>query len=284
MTLRYLAAAGCIAALSSAMPVAARAQPTPPAPVWTFSLTPYGWLPSIGASVQYQLPNQVTLGADQTVGVDKWLSKLHFVVPFAADAQYDRLSVFTDFLYLSLGGSESRIKSVSIAGVPSPISPAANLGASLSLQTVIWTLAGGYTVANGTWGNVDALAGFRLAAVTATTNFSLGVQFFGPGGNGSPVFGGAGSVSGGNNLWNGIAGLRGRVFVGDSKVFVPYYLDVGTGGSKLTWQAQTGVGYQLTTWADLVARYRYMSFEQYDSAIIQRLTLSGGQIEATFHF
>ena len=32
----------------------------------------------------------------------------------------------------------------------------------MNLTSSIWTLAGGYTLAEGNWGNFDAIAGFRF--------------------------------------------------------------------------------------------------------------------------
>ena len=91
-------------------------------------------------------------------------------------------------------------------------------------------------------------------------DFSLALTLTGPRGNGA-TFGGIGSVSGSANLWNGIGGFRGRIRLGDTGLFIPYYFDAGAGGSKLTWQIASGLGYH-TSWADLSLTYRYLSFEQ----------------------
>jgi hypothetical protein len=82
-------------------------------------------------------------------------------------------------------------------------------------------LAGGYTLAQAAWGNVDAIGGFRLFTVTPKTDFNLAVQFFGPRGNAGPVFGGSGQLSVSQDIWNGIAGIRGRINLGQSRFFLP---------------------------------------------------------------
>ena len=69
-------------------------------------------------------------------------------------------------------------------------------------------LAGGYTVPQGDWGNFDVIAGFRISRSA--------------------------------NVWNGIGGFRGRIR--NSGFFIPYYFDIGAGGSNLTWQIASGVG------------------------------------------
>src|SRR5262249_44084679 len=147
---------------------------------------------------------------------------------------------------------------------PQPISRALDLGSTSTLKAVIWTLAGGYTVAEGDWGNFDLLVGFRYLGIDATTNYNLNVALTGPRGNGV-TFGGPGSVSLNNHGdWNGIGGFRGRVRLGDG-FFIPYYFDIGAGGSKLTWQIASGLGYQ-TGWAGVSLLGRYLSFEQRSDA------------------
>jgi hypothetical protein len=89
-----------------------------------------------------------------------------------------------------------------------PISRSPQASVSTTPGMTIWTLAGGYTVLQGDWGNLDVIAGLRLLTVNATTNFNLTVTFAGPRGNGA-TFGGIGGVSGSQNIWNGIGGIRG---------------------------------------------------------------------------
>jgi hypothetical protein len=152
----------------------------------------------------------------------------------------------------------------------------------MNLTSEVWTLAGGYTMAEGDWGNFDAIAGFRYLGLNVRTNYSLGLTLTGPRGNGA-TFGGIGSVSASRNLWNGIGGFRGRIRFGGTGLFIPYYFDVGAGGSNLTWQIASGVGYQ-TRWADLSLTYRYLSFEQGNSAVLQHLSIRGPIMMASFTF
>jgi len=45
-----------------------------------------------------------------------------------------------------------------------------------------------------------------------------------------------------DTIWDGIVGFKGRVALGsDKKWYIPYYADVGTGQSDLTWQVLAGV-------------------------------------------
>jgi hypothetical protein len=119
--------------------------------------------------------------------------------------------------------SQTDIRSLNFFGLPSrPISRSLELGTSSTLHSAIWTLAGGYTVVEGSWGNLSVIAGFRYADIDARTDYNLALSVTGPRGNGA-TFGGPGSISGDGHLWNGIAGFRGHMRLGDTGLFIPYY-------------------------------------------------------------
>ena len=64
------------------------------------------------------------------------------------------------------------------------------------------------------------------------------------------------------SVWDGIVGVKGRYAFGDDrKWFVPFYLDVGTGQTKLTWQAAAGVGYAFH-WGDVVGHVAVSRLER----------------------
>jgi hypothetical protein len=225
------------------------------------------------------------LPTEVSSGPGTYLSHLDFAAAFAADARNGPFSLLTDFMYtrFSASGDNSHITSVNFDGRPRiPISRATQLHIGTTLGTTIWTLAGGYTVLQGDWGNLDVIAGLRLLAVNATTDFSLGLTITGPRGNGA-TFGGTGGISTSQDIWNGIGGIRGRIRLGDTPLFIPYYFDIGAGGSQLTWQIASGLGYQ-TRWAAFSATYRYLSFEQGGNAVVRHVTLGGPMLMASFKF
>ena len=84
-------------------------------------------------------------------------------------------------------------------------------------------------------------------------------------------------------LWNGIGGFRGRVRIGYSGLFIPYYFDIGAGGSNLTWQIASGLGYHARL-ADVSLTYRYLSFEQASDATLQHLQIKGPMLAVNFTF
>jgi hypothetical protein len=261
-------------------------QPAPNPSGWSFDVAPYVWFANINTTMNFNLPPAIgggTASTDSSIGFGDLLSHLNFATMVTADAQYDRFSLLTDFIYMNLGGEASRFRSVRRPGeLPIAVSSGGQADVSMNLTSSIWTLAGGYTLAAGNWGNFDAITGVRYLALHATLDHSIGIAITGPLGNGA-IFGRGGSVSGSSELWNGIGGFRGRLRLGYPGLFIPYYFDIGAGGSDLTWQIASGLGYH-TRLADLSLTYRYLSFDQGSSATLQKLTVKGPMLAVTFTF
>ena len=252
---------------------------------WTFNIAPYVWFATINTTMNLNLPPALggTVSADSSIGFGELVPHLNFGIMGTADAQYGRFSLLTDFMYMNLGGTGSHIRSVNFSNFPRiPISATAQASAGMNLQTTVWTLAGGYTVAKGDWGNFDVIAGFRYVPVNARINYSLALTMTGPRGNGA-TFGGIGSVSGSADIWNGIGGFRGRIRISNTALFIPYYFDIGAGGSDLTWQIASGLGYHLP-WGDLSLTYRYLTFEQSSSSTVQKMSIRGPMLAVNFTF
>ena len=252
---------------------------------WIFNIAPYLWLPTAHITLQYDLPPALggRLPTEGSSGPGDYLSHLDFALAFAADARNGPFSVLTDFMFTRFSVTDSHVKSLDFFGLPSmPIARSLQTSVGTTLSATIWSLAGGYTVLQGQWGNLDVIAGLRLLAVNATTDFSLALTVTGPRGNGA-TFGGIGGVSGSQDIWNGIGGLRGRIRLGDTHLFIPYYFDAGAGGSQFTWQIASGLGYQIK-WAAISATYRYLSYEQGSSAVVKHLTLGGPMVMVNFSF
>ncbi len=280
-TCHRIAAAAVIA---SGIATGAAAQDTGLRPGWSFEVAPYVWLPSVSGNLRYDIPTGAGGTADVKADADDYFANLNFAGALAATARYDRFSLLTDIIYVSADAGSSRVEAANPFGVGrNPISSTANIGTDSTLKTTLWTLAGGYTLASGAWGNVDALAGFRYLGVEATTNYNLALTLVGPRGNAGPTFGGAGRLSGRDNIWNGIIGVRGRINIGESGLFVPYYLDIGTGDSNFTWQTFAGIGYQ-SGWAGVQLGWRYLSFEQGGNSLVQDLSMSGAYLAVNFSF
>ncbi len=278
---RMLAAAALV---SCGAVSGAAAQGTGLRPGWSFEVAPYVWLPSVNADLRYNLPTSGAGTADVKTNADDYFANLNFATALAAMVRYDRFSMLTDIMYVSADAGSSRVDSVDLVQVGrNPISSTVNASGASTLKTTLWTLAGGYTVADGSWGHVDVLAGFRYLGIEASTNYNVALTLVGPRGNAGPSFGGAGRLSGRDNIWNGIIGVRGRVNIGQSGVFLPYYVDIGTGDSNFTWQTFAGIGYQ-SGWAGVQLGWRYMSYDQGGTGLVQDLSMSGAYLAVNFSF
>ena len=219
---------------------------------WVFNLAPYLWFPTVNLSLNYNLPPALggRLPTDVSVGPGQVYGHFDYGAMFAADIRNGPFSLLTDFVGARFNATSSsvNIKSVDFFGLPSiPISRNLETSTGSTLGLAIWTLGGGYTVLQQNWGSLDLIAGFRLLAVDARTNYSLALSMTGPRGNGA-TFGGNGDVAASRTIVDGIGGFRGRIRIADTPLFVPYYFDIGAGGSQLTWQIASGLGYQFNSW------------------------------------
>jgi hypothetical protein len=93
----------------------------------------------------------------------------------------------------------------------------------------------------------------------------------------------SGSHTEDEDIWNGILGIRGRIHLGDSNWFIPYYADIGTGDSDFTWQVFCALGYSFGSW-DIKVGYRHLEFDSDEDDLIQELSMSGPIIGAQFRF
>ena len=269
--------------LLSALILPAQAQTVPRAePGWQFSVTPYAWVPSIDGTLRYQLPTQSGSGsADVSKDGASILEALNFAAMIAAEARYQRYSVLTDFIYLDLGATGSKLRDVNFGGGGNA-GVGANLdrGTESSLSGSLWTLMGGYTVTQGDWGHADIVGGFRLFSLNSETNIRLAGDVTAPGGSAS--FNRNAKLSESATLFDGIIGMRGRIVIGDG-FYAPYAFDIGTGSSTLTWQASAGLGYQFS-WGGVALGYRHLSYEQSSKNLVQDLSFGGPFLALNFTF
>ena len=255
---------------------------TAPADKWTFAVRPYLWAPGISGTLKYDVPPSGGGGA--TVDISSYiLENLNMALMLTAEARKGDWSVLTDVVYLDVESDDSNVKSVSFAGPGGRIdvSAGADLGTKVKLKGVLWELAGGYTVARGGNSSMDVLAGFRYLGMEATTDWQLSGSITGPGSGQS--FASSGNASERVDLWDAIVGIRGAVGLGDSKWAIPYYLDVGTGSSDVTWQGMAGIEYRYS-WGELQLLYRYLFYDQKGDKLVQNVSSNGPALGVNFRF
>lgn len=91
----------------------------------------------------------------------------------------------------------------------------------------------------------------------------------------------SGEASHRETVWDAIVGAKGRYTWGDGRWSVPFYVDVGTGESDLTWQAAAGIGYSFS-WGEITVMWRELSYDLKSSRNLQDVRFSGPMFGATF--
>jgi hypothetical protein len=244
-----------------------------PADKWTFAVRPYLWAPGISGTLKYDIPPTGD-GASNVDFASYILQNLNFALMLSAEARKGDWSVLTDVVYLDVESTDAKVKSGRFAGAI-----AADLGTQVKLSGVLWELAGGYTVARGGNSSLDLLAGFRYLGIEAETDWQLSITGPGPG----QPFASSGSASSRVDLWDAIVGIRGTVGLGDSRWAIPYYLDVGTGDSAITWQGMAGIEYRYH-WGELQLLYRYLYYDLKGDKLLQNVSLNGPVLGVNFRF
>ncbi len=259
--------------------VTAQAQSAAPAGPWKFSITPYLWAPNINGTLNYGVPPGAGGSPEVELGPNDWLESLSFAMMISGEARKDRWLVFTDLIYLDFSSEDSAVQSVDFSG--SLVNSSANVATSSSLRGTAWTLGAGYAVLQNRPVTLDVFGGLRYFGLEASTDWQLSVAVTGPGGG--QTFPRAGSISERTDLWDGIIGVKGRVWLGSSNWSIPYYLDVGTGSSSLTWQGLIGVAYSFK-WGEVTLAYRNLYYDQDGDKLIQNLRFDGPALGVTFRF
>ena len=245
------------------------AQPTKP---WEFQASVYAYVPTISGTTTFPPRDG---GSSVSVGEDI-LDNLKMAFMGSLEGSNGTWGVLTDLVYMDVGDARSGTRSISIGGMGLPAGASANV--DYDLKGWAWILAGTYRLVSDRESKIDLLAGTRVLDVRQTLSWSLA------GNVGSIALADrAGTRELDEQNWDVIVGAKGRTAFGDGKWFVPYYLDVGTGDSKVTWQAYAGVGYSFG-WGDIVGVWRYLDYEMKSGKAIENLDFNGPAIAAVFRW
>ncbi|MPW18161.1 hypothetical protein GCT13_14840 [Paraburkholderia sp. CNPSo 3157] len=214
-------------------------------------------------------------GADASTGPYDYLQNLKFAFMLQGEARKGDWSFFADGIYLNFGRHESSVNATN--GLFGP------RGTQQSVETnfrgTLIEIGGGRTVMRQSWGSVDAIVGMRYLGVKGTLD-AMAVSTTGASSGANQQL----DVSQVQNIFDGFAGVRGRVSItGDGSWYMPFYLDLGAGTSKFTWQAMTGPGYAMK-WGDVSLTYRYLAFYGSGDQLVQTLRFSGPSLNVNFRF
>jgi hypothetical protein len=242
-----VAATAAAAALPNA--AVAQAQVTGDAGKWRFGLELYAYLPTLGGTVDF--PAGTGSAGNIKVDADTLIDNLQFTIMGMFEAHNGRWGVYTDLMYLNVDGSESKTRDFTIGGGAVPGSVTGDL--KLDLKGTIWTIAGEYRLVSDPAWTVDLLGGARMFSVKPKLEWSLSSSV-------PALPGTSGSKEVKESNWDAVVGLKGRYAFGANRDwYVPFYVDVGTGQSDLTWQIAAGIGYNYRNWT-FNALWRYLDY------------------------
>jgi hypothetical protein len=240
---------------------------------WEFGLSIYGWFPDISGETSFPDGS----GGDFTIPVSNILDNLQFTFQGAFEARKGHWGVVTDVIYMDLGNTKKDVQNISIGRNDIPADVTAKIG--LDVTSWIWTAAGYYRFVDEPQMSFDLLGGVRYLDLNQTLKWSFSEDI-----EEIPLPGREGSAKVSGSSWDAIIGMRGRFSFGpDNKWFIPYYLDVGTGDSDLTWQVFGGIGYAFS-WGEVAAAWRYLEYDMPASGLIADMDFSGPLLGATFRW
>lgn len=217
-----------------------------------------------GAGIQAETPR----GSDVDVGFDTIIRNLDLAFMGAFEARRGPWSVIGDLIYLHVGLDDGATLPVTVAGRPT------SLQADARIDTRGWVLElfGAYALAGAERASVDALLGVRYLDLTLDFDLDLSAD--------RPLI--AVERSAAQRAWDLVAGLKGRVELGDGW-FLPWWADVGTGDSAVTWQLVGGVGYAFDR-AEVSLLYRHLAWDFGGGEQLDNLAFSGPMLAASWRF
>jgi hypothetical protein len=224
---------------------------------WRGAVTPYIWATNIGGSLAY--------GDTKLASVDYHardiISNINSAAMVTLEAHHGRLGAMADLVYAKLGAQKSEV-----LGKP-------YLSADTTVEQGIYTVAATYTLHNTTNTYLDGLAGVRVMNVVARTDLKVADSVYGS------------SNSNAKTTTSPIAGLKGRVRLGDSDYFIPFYIDVGGMGqdTEVTSQQMVGIGHAYE-WGAATIGFKNLYNRQKSDGITTTQSLFGVVAGLSFRF
>ncbi len=261
-------------ALLSISAAAQTTQSNQEAEKWQFAVTVYGWLPTINGKVNFPDDRGST---SIHASMSDVLSYLKMTFQGSLDAHNGLWGIYSDLVYVDLAGAKSETRDFSIGAIGIPASATADL--SLDIKALIWTAAGEYRVMSDPAWTVDLLGGARMLRIKPTLGYSITGEL------GSNVIPGRdGSKQVDASVWDGLIGVKGRyTFREDPRWYAPFYLDVGTGQSQMTWQIAGGIGHS-HNWGSVFAMWRCLDYNFQSGKRLDNINMNGPMVGVAFRW
>jgi opacity protein-like surface antigen len=211
---------------------------------------------------------KTTPGKEIQIGIDEIIENLDLVYMGTFGAAKGKWTFLTDLIYLNLEHSDNHTL-------------AQNPSASLELKNLemtAWIVSpmAVYNVLDADRMTLGLLAGARYLHLELETETEQRILLV--------TTESSNSTSG--DAWHGIVGVRGFVYL-SGKWYLPYYFDVGTGDTELTWQAFAGIDYRFER-VGVSLGYRHLEWKLDESDaggdFLEKLEVSGPMVGIKYWF
>ena len=246
------------------------AEEVSPIPVITddirFLITPYLWAAGITGSVDYNNIQRV----HTHISSDKVLSNLSTGVMLDGEVHYGHWGLMANAVFAKLNHNGSKS-----SNLQNGLSAAVNSTTDAWLG--VYTLAGTYTAYASKSVYVDALVGARFLNLNTKVQLNVSVTDVG--------YVSDKTLYSSVHATDAIGGVKGRVRLGESSFYVPFYLDAGGGSSlaKFTSQQGLGIGYAFKG-ADVALYYNNLYYSLSNDKVSSYINMTGPALAATFKF
>jgi opacity protein-like surface antigen len=241
---------------------------------WQWDATVYLWLPTLDGDTSFPPDDD---GPSIDVSADQIIDGIEFVFMGALEGRRGPWGVATDVVYLDLGASKKATRAFGIGRIDIPATVTADM--TLDVTGWLWTVHGTRTVIDQDAIAMNALVGARMLTLEEELQWTFNGDI-----SSLPLTERSGTSRAKETQWDGVVGMKGRATL-DAKRhwYIPYYADVGTGESDLTWQVMVGLGYSFDTIA-VTGVWRYLDYDLGDNTPMQSLTFNGPALGITFRF
>jgi len=237
------------------MPLQAQANEQTADNDWHLTGKFYLWGASIGGTTQR--------GNEVDVAFSDLADKLDFALMAGLEARKARWSFLWDVIYMDVSANKSG--SLTDLGLTT-------VNADANLEGWVSNLLAGYSLTNTDAASAGIVFGARYLDLDGKLNVSISEPVQTPGLD----------FAGGVDVWDAVVGLRGGIRLSNS-FYIPYYADIGTGQSDLTWQALLGIGYK-PKWGEITLAYRHIDWDLESGSTISDIDFSGPGLLFKFNF
>jgi len=244
---KYLALILTVLSLLIAAPVSAQEKSPDD---WQYSFELYVWAPKI----------QITDEADDklTLSLGDIIENLDMIFFGDIEMRKGDWSLGLDTVYMNLSASETMTGN--IIGRPE------KLDVEVDMRAYVNTLTAGHTIARSHRNRFDIIGGVRYLYIRTDLEFDIEAT---PGEKEKTL---------GGHHWDFLLGFEGKSLINDQWYF-DYYGDVGSGESRLTWQAKVGMGYEFNKWTGTFG-FRYLRYNFDNSSNLKNLDVIGPYLGA----